>query len=57
MRKGQNPAKFVNTVAKPANITVAVLSYIPYLSGFYGDALKVPGCMSFQYQERIKIRI
>jgi hypothetical protein len=41
MRKGQNPAKFVNTVAKPANITVAVLSYIPYLSGFYADALKV----------------
>jgi glycosyltransferase involved in cell wall biosynthesis len=41
MRKGQNPAKFVNTVARPANITVAVLSYIPYLSGFYADALKV----------------
>ena len=41
MRKGQNPAKFVNTVAKPAEITVAVLSYIPYLSGFYADALKV----------------
>lgn len=41
MRKGQNPAKFVNTVAKPADITVAVLSYIPYLSGFYADALKV----------------
>lgn len=47
MRKGQNPAKFVNTVAKPANITVAVLSYIPYLSGFYGDALKVlDACLS-----------
>ena len=41
MRKGQNPAKFVNTVAKPENITVAVLSYIPYLGGFYTDALKV----------------
>ena len=41
MRKGQNPAKFVNSVAKPASITVAVLSYIPYLSGFYADALKV----------------
>lgn len=47
MRKGQNPAKFVNSVAKPANITVAVLSYIPYLSGFYADALKVlDACLS-----------
>jgi glycosyltransferase involved in cell wall biosynthesis len=47
MRKGQNPAKFVNTVAKPADITVAVLSYIPYLSGFYADALKVlDACLS-----------
>jgi glycosyltransferase involved in cell wall biosynthesis len=47
MRKGQNPAKFVNTVAKPANITVVVLSYIPFLSGFYADALKVlDACLS-----------
>ena len=47
MRKGQNPAKFVNSVAKPADITVAVLSYIPYLSGFYADALKVlDACLS-----------
>ena len=41
MRKGQNPAKFVNSVAKPSPITVAVLSYIPYVGGFYADALKV----------------
>lgn len=41
MRKGQNPAKFVNSVEKPSSITVAVLSYIPYLGGFYQDALKV----------------
>jgi glycosyltransferase involved in cell wall biosynthesis len=41
MRKGQNPAKFVNSVDKPSLITVAVLSYIPYLGGFYQDALKV----------------
>ncbi len=47
MRKGQNPAKFVNTVAKPAKITVVVISYIPYLSGFYADALKVlDACLS-----------
>jgi glycosyltransferase involved in cell wall biosynthesis len=41
MRKGQNPAKFVNSVEKPSSITVAVLSYIPYLGGFYQDTLKV----------------
>lgn len=41
MRKGQNPAKFVQTVAKPNNITVAVLSYIPYLNGFYAKSLEV----------------
>ena len=34
-RIGQNPAKFVKDVAKPARITVAVLNYIPFLSGFY----------------------
>lgn len=41
MRIGQNPAKFVNTVEKPANITVVILSYIPYISGFYAQALDV----------------
>jgi glycosyltransferase involved in cell wall biosynthesis len=41
MRVGQNPAKFVNEVAAPARITVAVLSYIPYLSGFYAETLDV----------------
>lgn len=41
MRIGQNPAKFVKDVAKPARITVAVLNYIPFLSGFYADALDV----------------
>jgi glycosyltransferase involved in cell wall biosynthesis len=41
MRVGQNPAKFVNEVAKPARITVAVLNYIPFLSGFYADMLDV----------------
>ena len=47
MRKGQNPAKFVSTVAKPASITVAVINYIPYLEGFYADSLKVlDACLS-----------
>lgn len=41
MRKGQNPAKFVSQVAKPQAITVALLNYIPFLSGFYSEALDV----------------
>ncbi len=44
MRIGQNPAKFVKDVAKPARITAAVLNYIPFTSGFYAetwDVLKV----------------
>jgi glycosyltransferase involved in cell wall biosynthesis len=41
MRKGQNPAKFVKEVTKPERITAAVLSYIPFLSGFYAESLDV----------------
>ena len=41
MRKGQNPAKSAKTVAKPERITAAVLNYIPFLSGFYAEALDV----------------
>jgi glycosyltransferase involved in cell wall biosynthesis len=41
MRKGQNPAKFVKDVARPERITVALLNYIPFLSGFYADTLDV----------------
>jgi glycosyltransferase involved in cell wall biosynthesis len=41
MRKGQNPAKSAKTVAKPERITVAVLNYIPFLSGFYAEGLDV----------------
>ena len=41
MRIGQNPAKFVKEVAKPERITVAVLNYIPFLSGYYTDLLEV----------------
>jgi glycosyltransferase involved in cell wall biosynthesis len=41
MRKGQNPAKFVSQVAKPERITVAVLNYIPFLSGFYAQTLDI----------------
>jgi glycosyltransferase involved in cell wall biosynthesis len=41
MRKGQNPAKFVKQVTHPQRITVAVLNYIPFLSGFYAQTLDV----------------
>ena len=41
MRKGQNPAKFVKDVARPERITVALLNYIPFLSGFYAETLDV----------------
>lgn len=41
MRIGQNPAKYVKEVAKPARVTVAILNYIPFLSGFYAEALDV----------------
>ncbi|MFN2120046.1 MAG: glycosyltransferase family A protein [Anaerolineales bacterium] len=41
MRIGQNPAKFVNAVSRPQRITAAVLSYIPFLSGFYAETLDV----------------
>ncbi len=41
MRVGQNPAKFVKEVPQPERITVAVLNYIPFVSGFYADLPEV----------------
>lgn len=41
MRVGQNPAKFVSEVAQPAKITVAVITYIPFLGGYYAESLDV----------------
>ena len=41
MRKGQNPAKFVKDVPRPERITVALLNYIPFLSGFHAETLDV----------------
>ena len=41
MRKGQNPAKFVKDIVRPERITVALLNYIPFLSGFYAETLDV----------------
>jgi glycosyltransferase involved in cell wall biosynthesis len=41
MRAGQNPAKAIKEVVKPQRITVAVLNYIPFISGYYADMLNV----------------
>jgi glycosyltransferase involved in cell wall biosynthesis len=41
MRKGQNPAKSVDMVAQPERITVAVLNYIPFVSGFFAKMPEV----------------
>ena len=41
MRQGQNPVKKINTVAKPQRITVAILNYIPMMSGYYANLLQV----------------
>jgi glycosyltransferase involved in cell wall biosynthesis len=41
MRVGQNPAKFVEQVAQPQAVTVAVVTYIPFLGGYYSQGLEV----------------
>jgi len=41
MRRGQNPAKFVDRVRKPERITVAVITYAPFLGGYYAQTLQV----------------
>jgi glycosyltransferase involved in cell wall biosynthesis len=41
MRIGHNPARFVEKVAQPAEITVAVVNCIPFLSGYYEQSLEV----------------
>lgn len=41
MRVGQNPARFVEKVAQPAEITVAVVNCIPFLSGYFESSLEV----------------
>ncbi|MEW6566788.1 MAG: glycosyltransferase family A protein [Chloroflexota bacterium] len=41
MRRGQNPAKFVDHVALPQAVTVAVLTYAPFLSGYFAQSLAV----------------
>lgn len=41
MRVGQNPAKSMQSVSKPERITIAVLSYIPFIGGYYAESLEV----------------
>jgi glycosyltransferase involved in cell wall biosynthesis len=41
MRTGQNPAKSIHTVPQPSPVTVGVVSYIPFLSGYYAHSLDV----------------
>ena len=41
MRLGQNPAKSIESVPQPAPVTVAIVTYIPFLSGYYEQSLDV----------------
>lgn len=41
MRVGHNPARFVEKVAQPAEVTLAVVNCIPFLSGYYEQSLDV----------------
>jgi glycosyltransferase involved in cell wall biosynthesis len=41
MRVGQNPAKSVHGVPQPADVSVAVAVYIPFIGGYYRDSLEV----------------
>ena len=41
MRLGQNPAKSLEYVTQPAPVTIAIVSYIPFLSGYYTESLEV----------------
>ncbi len=41
MRVGHNPARFIEKVAQPSEITVTVVNCIPFLSGYYEQSLEV----------------
>ena len=41
MRLGQNPAKTIEHAKQPQAITAAVITYIPFLSGYYAQSLDV----------------
>lgn len=51
MRLGQNPAKSIEHVPQPAPVTVAIVTYIPFLSGYYAESLEVlKVCLESLYQ-------
>lgn len=41
MRSGQNPAKFIEKVERPERVTVVVVTYIPFLAGYFAEGLRV----------------
>ncbi|MEJ2263546.1 MAG: glycosyltransferase family A protein [Anaerolineales bacterium] len=41
MRVGQNPAKSIKEVFRPEKVTVAVVTCIPFLGGYYAESLEV----------------
>lgn len=41
MRVGQNPVKSIEEIAPPASVTVVIIAYIPFLSGYYAQSLDV----------------
>jgi glycosyltransferase involved in cell wall biosynthesis len=41
LRHGQNPAKLIGEVAQPEKITVAIVTYIPFLEGYYAESLDI----------------
>jgi glycosyltransferase involved in cell wall biosynthesis len=55
MRVGQNPAKYVKDVAKPARVTATVLNYIPFQSGFYSETLDVLKVTLSSLRENTKV--
>ena len=51
MRVGQNPAKSIKHVARSQRVTVAVVTYIPFLHGFYTQSLEVlKACLDSLWQ-------
>jgi glycosyltransferase involved in cell wall biosynthesis len=41
LRQGQNPGKFIRKVAHPQPVTIFIVTYIPFLAGYYAHSLDV----------------
>ena len=49
----QNPAKSIDSVAKPARVTVAIVNNIPFLGGHYVHSLDVlKTCLESLWQNK-----